>query len=54
MTKDAHKKVWGREEWLVNTDKYCGKFLNVDKGYRSSIHHHRNKDETFYLLEGKF
>jgi len=50
---EKHNKVWGSEDWLINTDKYCGKILNIDKGYRSSIHHHKIKDETFYLLEGK-
>lgn len=46
-------KVWGRELWIVNTDKYCGKILEINKGYRCSLHYHKNKDETFYILEGK-
>ncbi len=46
-------KVWGSEEWIVNNSTYCGKILNIKKGYRSSIHYHKNKHETFYLL-GKF
>lgn len=46
-------KVWGSEEWIVNTDKYCGKLLKLNKGFRCSMHHHKNKDETFYLLSGK-
>jgi len=53
MIKNTHKKVWGTEEWLVNTDKYCGKFLNLKQGYRCSMHYHKNKDETFYILKGK-
>lgn len=53
MKKDTHKKVWGSEEWLVNTNKYCGKFLNLKKGYQCSMHYHKNKDETFYILKGK-
>ena len=46
-------KVWGSEEWLVNNALYCGKFLNLKKGHRCSMHHHKNKHETFYLLKGK-
>jgi len=47
------KKIWGSEEWIVNTDKYCGKLLNLNRGYRCSMHHHKKKDETFYVLRGK-
>ena|SRR3989344_1763119 len=46
-------KLWGSEEWIVNTKDYCGKILNLKKGFRGSIHYHKNKHETFYLLEGK-
>jgi mannose-6-phosphate isomerase-like protein (cupin superfamily) len=46
------EKKWGSEEWIVNRD-YCGKKLVLNKGYRCSMHHHKNKDETFYLLSGK-
>ena len=47
------KKVWGYEIWMVNSEKYCGKILNLKKGYRCSLHQHFIKDETFYILEGK-
>ena len=43
-------KVWGREEWIVNNEKYCGKKLILKKGYSCSMHHHKIKDETFYIL----
>jgi mannose-6-phosphate isomerase-like protein (cupin superfamily) len=46
-------KVWGSEEWIVNNDLYCGKILNLNKGYQCSMHYHKNKHETFYLLEGR-
>ena len=52
MDKKIVKKVWGSEEWIVNRD-YCGKILTLMKGYRCSLHHHKNKDETFYILRGK-
>ncbi|MAG91153.1 hypothetical protein CMO83_05450 [Candidatus Woesearchaeota archaeon] len=45
-------KVWGREIWIVNRD-YCGKKLVLNKGFRCSMHHHKSKDETFYILKGK-
>ena len=47
------KKVWGKERWIVNCDKYCGKLLYVDKGAKSSCHYHKVKQETFYSLEGQ-
>src|SRR3989344_3288729 len=45
------KKAWGSEEWIVNRD-YCGKFLNLNQGYRCSLHYHIEKDETFYVDKG--
>jgi len=47
------KKVWGSEEWLVNSDLYCAKYLNLVRGYQCSLHYHEIKDETFYILEGR-
>ena len=46
------KKEWGKEQWIVNR-AYCGKKLILNKGYRCSMHYHKNKDETFYVLKGK-
>lgn len=51
MIKLVEKK-WGSEEWIVNRE-YCGKFLNIKKGFKCSLHKHLIKNETFYLLEGK-
>lgn len=45
-------KKWGHEKWIVNKS-YCGKRLFIRKGWRSSIHFHKEKDETFYLESGK-
>lgn len=47
------KKKWGKEVWLVNNDKYCAKFLYVDKGAQSSYHYHPIKQETFIPWEGE-
>jgi D-glycero-beta-D-manno-heptose-7-phosphate kinase len=46
------KKVWGEEHWIVNQD-YCGKKLILKKNYRCSLHHHKIKDEVFYIIKGK-
>ena len=46
-------KEWGEEIWMANNNLYCGKKLILKKGKRCSLHHHRNKDETFYIDSGK-
>jgi len=47
------QKVWGSEAWIANNELYCGKILSVKKDCRCSIHHHKLKDETFYVLSGE-
>lgn len=47
------KKLWGNEFWIVNNDKYCGKILTIKKGYQSSLHYHKIKQETFYVMSGE-
>lgn len=51
---NAHKvdKLWGYELWLVNNEKYCAKILKINPGYQCSLHYHKVKDETFYVLTG--
>jgi quercetin dioxygenase-like cupin family protein len=46
------KKIWGEELWICNTN-YCGKILKLKKGFRCSLHYHKLKDETFYIISGK-
>ena len=49
-------KTWGYEHWFVNTARYCGKMLFVEKGKWSSegrYHYHKLKDETFFIIEGE-
>lgn len=43
---------WGREDWIVNSDLYCGKLLRVEPGKRCSFHFHIKKHEHFCLLNG--
>ena len=47
------KKEWGSEIWMANNELYCGKKLILKKGKRVSLHKHRNKDETFYIENGR-
>jgi mannose-6-phosphate isomerase-like protein (cupin superfamily) len=50
---EIHIKGWGKEEWVVNNDKYCGKILYFNKGKKCSFHKHEIKDEVFRLAKGK-
>jgi len=45
-------KIWGREEWLVNNELYCAKYLYINSGFKTSIHFHKEKDETFIVISG--
>ncbi len=46
-------KGWGREVWIANGDRYCGKILEISKGKKCSLHFHKLKDESFYLRAGR-
>lgn len=48
------KKGWGHELIWATNDKYCGKLLSFDKGCEFSMHFHSEKDESWYILSGKF
>lgn len=50
----AVPKGWGSEEIWATNDKYCGKLLNFNAGAKFSMHFHAVKDETWYVLEGRF
>ena len=47
------EKGWGHELWGVIKPEYCGKLLYFNKGKKCSWHHHKVKDEVFYLQSGK-
>ena len=48
-------KGWGYEIIWATNDKYCGKLLCFSKpGAKFSMHFHAEKDETWYVLSGKF
>ncbi|MEE9229823.1 MAG: cupin domain-containing protein [Acidobacteriota bacterium] len=46
------EKPWGREEIFACTSRYAGKILVIRSGEALSLQYHREKDETFMLLEG--
>lgn len=47
-------KGWGSELIWVSNDLYCSKFLNFNTNSKFSMHFHANKDETWYVLSGRF
>lgn len=53
-TKEIVPKGWGHEEIWANTYGYAGKILHFNEGAKFSMHFHKIKDETWYVLEGKF
>lgn len=48
------EKGWGSEEIWATNDKYCGKIMRFNEGAKFSMHFHSEKDETWYVLSGKF
>jgi quercetin dioxygenase-like cupin family protein len=48
------EKGWGHELIWVTNDKYCGKLLKFNTGAKFSMHFHAKKEETWYVLDGKF
>ena len=58
MTDRLHGKIekgWGYELIWASTDKYCGKILVFDKvDAKFSMHFHKEKDETWFVNNGKF
>ena len=49
---EIYNKAWGQEHWIINKD-YCGKRLVINRGFRSSLHYHKEKEETLYCLSGR-
>ncbi len=48
-------KGWGCEIIYASNDLYCGKILQFDRaGAQFSLHFHKRKDETWYVLDGEF
>lgn len=47
-------KGWGTEDIWVSNDNYCSKFMNFLSSTRFSMHFHKDKEETWYVLSGRF
>ena len=51
----VQEKGWGRELIWATNDKYCGKIMYFDhKGAKFSMHFHKDKDESWLVLNGEF
>jgi mannose-6-phosphate isomerase-like protein (cupin superfamily) len=48
------EKGWGNEFIFATNDKYCGKLLKFNTGAKFSMHFHAEKDETWFVISGKF
>lgn len=48
------EKGWGSEDIWATNDMYCGKMMNFYSGAQFSMHFHKEKDETWYILSGTF
>ena len=48
------EKGWGHELICATNDLYCGKLMKFNKGAKFSMHFHKDKDESWYVLTGKF
>jgi mannose-6-phosphate isomerase-like protein (cupin superfamily) len=48
------EKGWGHELIWATNDKYCGKLMKFNAGAKFSMHFHREKDESWYILDGEF
>jgi mannose-6-phosphate isomerase len=47
------EKPWGHELIWARAEEYAGKLLFVRAGQALSLQFHREKDESWYVLEGK-
>jgi uncharacterized RmlC-like cupin family protein len=49
------EKGWGYELIWATNEKYCGKIMVFNKeGAMTSMHFHKEKDETWFVNSGKF
>lgn len=54
MASRVVEKGWGKEIIFADTEHYAGKLLTFNKAAKFSMHFHREKDESWYVLEGEF
>ena len=46
------KKEWG-SEYVLPSNGYTTKIMEIKPGFKCSLHFHRNKNETFILVQGQ-
>lgn len=46
-------KPWGNEKWLAVNEHYALKIITLNKGARTSLQYHKQKEEHIYVWEGK-
>lgn len=47
------EKPWGYELIWAVSEHYAGKLLSINAGHALSLQFHREKDESWYVLEGR-
>ena len=47
------EKPWGYELIWALTEEYAGKLLSVNAGHQLSLQFHKQKDESWYVLDGR-
>jgi len=48
------EKGWGSELIWATNNRYCGKLMKFKTGAKFSMHFHADKDESWYVLSGRF
>lgn len=45
-------KPWGSEQWVAVNEHYAFKIITLNKGERTSLQYHNQKEEHIYLWSG--
>lgn len=48
------EKGWGHEDIWATNDLYCGKMMHFKTDKKFSMHFHKDKDETWFVISGRF
>lgn len=53
MSNQVTEQPWGREVRLVENERYTWRRLLIRSGARVSLHYHRRRIETLYVVSGR-
>ena len=53
FNQPKHRKAWGHEIWIANSNLYCGKKIFINADQSTSQHFHEKKTETLYVVSGQ-